>query len=114
MAYYTGFRFIDTLGLTDAHIGRSKGQDLGSGMAGHEKGDGPYVFARRPDYIMFDGSPISSRKPSRKTDLELFRIPEFFQEYHLVRIPFEFRPRGKGPAEPHELFLYERVQKAPG
>ena len=38
LAFYTDFEFLDTLGLTDAHIARSRVEGQGKGVAGHEKG----------------------------------------------------------------------------
>ena len=47
--WITGFKTIDMWGLTDAHIARRPVNDMGSGIAGHEKSDLFYVFQRRPD-----------------------------------------------------------------
>jgi hypothetical protein len=51
IAYYSGLRSIDMLGLNDRHISRVHVPEMGSGRAGHEKTDYAYVFARRPDVI---------------------------------------------------------------
>ncbi|MFQ5601028.1 MAG: hypothetical protein ACE5G2_10815, partial [Candidatus Krumholzibacteriia bacterium] len=91
IAYYTGFRWIDTLGLTDHHIARTHVDVMGKGAAGHEKGDGAYVWARKPDYVMFPGYPISDRMPGTKTGRELFAIPEFHQTYRPIRLSFRYR-----------------------
>lgn len=52
VAYYSGLRTIDMLGLTDRHIARRKIANLGAGWAGHEKTDGAYVVGRRPEIIL--------------------------------------------------------------
>jgi hypothetical protein len=49
--FWTEFPAIDMLGLNDPHIARSRPPNLGSGVIGHEHGDGSYVLSRRPDII---------------------------------------------------------------
>lgn len=51
IAYYSELESIDMLGLNDRHISRVPTSNIGSGRAGHEKTDYPYVLARRPTYI---------------------------------------------------------------
>ena len=113
IAFYTNFPWIDTLGLTDRHIARTQVDDMGRGAAGHEKGDGAYVWSRRPDYVMFPGYPISNRTPGTKGGRELVAIPEFSSTYRPVRLPFEFQ--GPHDAEPrqHVLFLWQRIGAPP-
>jgi hypothetical protein len=77
--YYSRLRVIDMLGLNDAHIGHRQ-LDLGKGIPGHEKADGAYVLARRPDYIQL-GSPLGSRRAQFLSDRELWRHPAFHQAY---------------------------------
>ncbi len=43
--YYSGLRFLDLLGIVDAHIAHAKG-------AMHKKFDVGYVLSRKPDYIL--------------------------------------------------------------
>ena len=50
--YYSGLYTIDMLGITDPHIAHVKMDDMGEGVAGHEKHDMDYVLARRPTYII--------------------------------------------------------------
>jgi hypothetical protein len=109
IAYYTNFRWIDTLGLTDRHIAHTHVEEMGRGAAGHEKGDGQYVWSRQPDYVMFPGYPISDARPGTKSDRELFAIPEFRSTYRLVLFPFEYQ--GPHETEPREynLYLWQRV-----
>jgi hypothetical protein len=109
IAYYTDFPWIDTLGLCDHHIARTRVETLGRGAAGHEKGDGQYVWERQPDYVMFPGYPISSRTPGTKSDKELWAIPAFHQRYRPLRVGFTFQaPQDTQPRQ-HSLFLYQRV-----
>jgi arabinofuranosyltransferase len=109
IAFHTNFRWIDTLGLTDAHIARTKVENMGKGAAGHEKGDGAYVWLRQPDYIMFPGYPISNRMPGTKGGRELFAIPEFRTTYRSVRLPFQFQGPNDDVAQEYALFLWQRV-----
>ena len=50
--YYSGLYTIDMLGITDRHIGHVRMEEMGGGVAGHEKHDMKYVLARRPTYII--------------------------------------------------------------
>jgi hypothetical protein len=50
--YYSGLYTIDMLGITDAHIAHIRMEEMGTGVAGHEKHDMKYVLARRPTYII--------------------------------------------------------------
>jgi arabinofuranosyltransferase len=108
LAYYCELPFLDTLGLTDKHIARTTPKDMGTGMAGHEKGDGAYVLSRRPDYIMFTGAPISSPTPRFRSDLELNALQEFHFQYRPVKAPFRYTTR-HGRTLQAELYLYQRT-----
>jgi hypothetical protein len=52
LGYYSQLPVIDMMGLTDRHIARVAVAALGSGQAGHEKHDGPYVLSRRPGLLL--------------------------------------------------------------
>jgi len=107
--YYGEMRFIDTLGLVDAHIARTRTKAIGQGLAGHEKGDGRYVLSREPDFIMFTGTPISSPAPNFKTDHELLGIQEFQFDYQVMRVPLRYTARRSGKVHLFNLFLYRRI-----
>lgn len=109
IAFYTDFPWIDTLGLCDRHIARTRVETLGEGAAGHEKGDGRYVWERQPDYVMFPGYPISSRTPGTKSDKELWAIPAFHQRYRPLRVGFTFQSPQDAQPRQHSLFLYQRI-----
>jgi hypothetical protein len=107
--YYGEMRFIDTLGLTDAHIARAPASALGTGMAGHERGDGRYVLERKPDWILFTGAPISSLSPHFKTDHELMAMQEFHLQYRPVRVPLRYTTRRDHRTIEFDLHLYQRI-----
>ncbi len=50
--YYAGLPTIDMWGLSDKHIARTTPSSMGRGMAGHEKTDPDYVFAKRPTLFL--------------------------------------------------------------
>jgi arabinofuranosyltransferase len=78
--YFSQRRAIDMLGLNDLTIAHREIANLGSGRAGHEKGDGAYVLSRRPDYIQFGGA-LGSRQPVYPSDIELYGNPSFRELY---------------------------------
>lgn len=83
--YFSGFKTIDMLGLNDAHIAHRDMKEMGSGIAGHEKGDGAYVLSRNPDLIQFASS-LGAVQPRFPTDHELYGRAEFHERYKLVQI----------------------------
>jgi arabinofuranosyltransferase len=52
VGYYSDLPVIDMVGLTDRTIARTPVAELGSGWAGHEKHNGPYVLSRRPEILL--------------------------------------------------------------
>lgn len=82
--YYSQLKTIDMLGLNDRHIARREMTYMGYGFAGHEKGDGAYILAKRPDIIQFS-SASGSERPSVDFfgDNEIYRNPLFREEYRL-------------------------------
>jgi len=93
--YYSEFRFLDTLGLTDAHIAARRIEDFGTKTAGHEKGDGRYVLERNPDVILFGSGWVSGFEPCFVGDYELVALPEFHERYEQKVLVVFFTPRGR-------------------
>ncbi len=83
--YYSGLPVVDMLGLNDVTIAHRAVADMGTGLAGHEKGDGAYVLSRNPAVIQFHSS-LGRLKPSFRSDRELFEMPEFHMRYHAVEV----------------------------
>jgi hypothetical protein len=88
--YAPGHRYIDMLGLNDAHIARRRVDAVEMAWQrapGHLKGDGAYVLGRRPDYIIVgpsEGSAIAD--PWFLSDLEMARLPEFARDYAMRQV----------------------------
>jgi hypothetical protein len=77
-------------GINDREIGRRRMAGMGSGPAGHEKGDGALVLGRRPDVILFTEARFSRVPvPERALPLgylyvserELLDLTEFHRLY---------------------------------
>lgn len=80
--YYSHLRTIDMLGLNDVHIAHRVISDAGERHAGHEKHDGLYVLALRPQYIHF-GSSRGAVEPKYAGDHEIAASPDFLRDYQL-------------------------------
>jgi hypothetical protein len=93
--YAPGLRYLDMLGLNDAHIARRDTSTIrirGQLLPGHAKGDGAYVLAERPDYIILgpaNGGPAS--QPWFLSDLEISEIPAFRRDYELRQARLDVR-----------------------
>jgi hypothetical protein len=95
--YFSGFRAYDMLGLNDRHIARRAIPDMGTGVAGHEKGDGAYILRQRPDLILLGNVRVLDKPPSaadplkitlvRRSENELAREPDFARLYVADTIP---------------------------
>jgi hypothetical protein len=96
LPYYADRPIVDMMGLTDRRIGRLEMASMGRGPAGHEKGDGAYVLARRPDLILFDkGHLFRTEADSAQvyagargvSELEIAASSDFHRDYELRRTP---------------------------
>ncbi|HZS40478.1 MAG TPA: hypothetical protein VFF06_26785 [Polyangia bacterium] len=90
--YYAGLVTYDALGLNDRHIARQPVDDPWRRPFGHEKGDGRYLFALRPTFVL----PIWRLTPRPepacpwdKSFTELFALPEFRRDYEYRAVPME-------------------------
>ncbi|MCC7353651.1 MAG: hypothetical protein IT330_07815 [Anaerolineae bacterium] len=95
VGYYMDLKVIDMLGLNDLHIAHVKDVAMGTGRAGHEKGDGKYVLSRSPDYILMGNvavlpKPLTeaemAQKLVRKSENEIWADPDFHNRYELVSV----------------------------
>ena len=83
--FYAQRHCIDMWGLNDKIIARTPVNNFGSGMAGHERSNPEYVFAKEPDFFIPEDNWLQ---------LEKFRqipsddVPDFFSEkYMAVSVP---------------------------
>ena len=110
LSWHHDLRVIDMLGLTDRHIARAPGKELG--IPGHESHDGRYVLDAAPD-LVFVGMPRVLEAPvppevylsqAYRTDRELLadgRLQTAYTYAHLRvsdgRVAPLFRRRGAPP-----------------
>lgn len=91
VCFYSGLPSVDMLGLNDWYLARHPPKDFGTGMIGHELGDGAYVMRREPDLILFCG-PTGRGKPCNRHGKEMVAMPAFERRYQFVyfrgEVPF--------------------------
>ena len=116
LGYHSRLPIVDMLGLTDRHIARAAGRELG--VPGHESHDGRYVLDRKPDLILV-GIPRASAtpldpnqafQPAFPSDHDLIADPRFARDYEFGHLTLPggetvalFRRRGftgLGPTPP--------------
>lgn len=92
LPFFSELRTIDMYGLCDRQIALREMRQMGTGKAGHEKGDGKYVLSRQPDLILFQFTrftPLPATLDDVGTRLmgvsehEIWGDPEFLQRYRL-------------------------------
>lgn len=92
--YFSRLPAVDMLGLSDGYLAHHRPADFGSGVLGHELGDGAYVLSRRPDLVLFCHS-FTEPEPCFRSGHEMVRSPEFAASYRLIRLegqdPYRFR-----------------------
>jgi len=123
-AYFApGLRFVDMLGLNDAHIARRRIERFEldwQAIPGHAKGDGAYVLERQPAIIILgpvDGRPVE--EPWFLSDLELGKDPAFARQYSHETARIDVRDRafhnayGRSRTGTLTLNYYRRRQASP-
>jgi arabinofuranosyltransferase len=112
VAYYSGLKVYDMLGLTDRHIARRRMPAIGKGWAGHEKHDGPYILRQRPTYLLLgniDVSPkprdVSQRPFIAYANSHIFaREQDIYEKGRLFKL---YRPRSVELGPEQYLNFYE-------
>lgn len=95
LPYYSQHVTLDLYGLTNAHIARQPIKPGPLSDPGHEKGDGAYVLAQKPDLILLRNVwladvPIEDHRALYGTsERELMANPAFLEEY----VPVDLRLR---------------------
>jgi arabinofuranosyltransferase len=90
--YAPDLRFVDMLGLNDAHIARAPAPPVVLPMQrlpGHRRGDGGYVLSRRPDAIVL-GPAHGDTAPWFYSDLGIVSHPGFSRDYAPVVADLRF------------------------
>ena len=112
-----GLRFIDMLGLNDAHIAHRQITTTDAPMQsvpGHMKGDGAYVMSRQPDFIItgFAEGQLAAESMFLG-DRELARLPEFKRCYRFEQVDLPFDQRyasmARHPPPTLQLSYYRRT-----
>ena len=100
LPYYSNLPAIDTLGLTDESIARRPVFIVSPGWAGHRRGWGEYVIARRPRVLLWYNS-AGAREPYYLGDHELAENPffRFFYRLKTATLPAVAGGREHAPVE---------------
>jgi len=83
LPYWTGFPCVDMLGLNDYYLPRYPPEDFGTGLIGHELGDGRYVLSREPDLVVFG---VGAEEPWCRSGREMLASPDFRDLYAPVKL----------------------------
>jgi arabinofuranosyltransferase len=83
LPFYSELPCLDMLGLNDRVIATIHPPDFGTGFAGHELGNGPYILSRKPDLIVFHNS-NGDIEPVWRGGREMKSSPDFGRYYQLV------------------------------
>jgi hypothetical protein len=100
--YAPSLRFLDMLGLNDAHIARVPAPPLVTELQrlpGHRLGDGPYVLSRNPDVVIL-GPAHGDTSAWFYGDQQLLQSELFRSTYALAVVDLDFaelRPRAVRP-----------------
>lgn len=82
LPYWSELPALDMLGLNDYYLPRNPPENIGSGLLGHELGDGKYVLSQKPDIIVFH----VGTKPNFRSGKELERMPKFHKRYSPILV----------------------------
>ena len=103
MPYHSRLRFIDMLGLVDAHIA-----SLPGGL--HQKYDAEYVLGRAPELIVLGTvTTPDGEKGAWAPDQQMLANPRFAREYEVLhRIPRPMPDADFKRLEPGQMVVYRR------
>lgn len=88
LPYWSELPCLDMLGLNDYYLPRHKPKGVGTGILGHELGDGDYVLQCAPDLIVFN---VGS-EPAFRSGSELNASREFHLRYARMRLRTAYPP----------------------
>jgi len=101
VAYLSGLRIVDMLGVNDLHIAHLEVAGMGRHTAGHEKRDMPYVLSRQPQLIFRGVRPLDEKAGTVTTYEDGSRYRLRCEALGLGPIADEF-----GSVKVAELFLW--------
>lgn len=84
--YYAELETIDMLGLNNAHIASQGRRDFNLPY-GHQVGDGRYVLAQQPEFILFSTRRLGDPAPAFVSDQDILSNPEFLRLYEPRMLP---------------------------
>lgn len=106
LPYYSQLRSLDMLGLTDAWLASHPPRGFGRDAIGHDLGDGAYVWSRKPDLILFNGT-NGSTKPQYVSGRQLLGRRDFDDVYQYVNLRVNVGRKSTG------VHLYVRREDGP-
>ncbi|MFH1739986.1 MAG: hypothetical protein ABIH23_13330 [bacterium] len=86
LPYVSSLPAIDILGINDHHISQ-RDVPLGSGVAGHEKGDADYVMRRRPQMIQIAPMLLFQQRLTRYTEVKMEKVLTYPAQKELAEHP---------------------------
>jgi hypothetical protein len=102
------YRYLDMLGLNDRHISRRPVIfEGGLFTTGHFKGDGKYILARKPDYIIFGGGLEEKYLSFYLSEKELMALAEFHKSYQRKKVYLSLKNMDI-PENKQGFFFYQR------
>ncbi len=93
--FFSRLPSLDMMGLCDATIARTPVATDRVFIVGHNRGNGAYVLARRPDVVLFT-IPGIDPIPRWKSGVEMIADPSFFADYRLVQCETGMQELGGG------------------
>lgn len=104
VSFYSKLPTLDMHGLNDRNLTKNKSEKFGKGTQAHELINLDYVFSRKPDIII---SHVGGAVP----EFGMINIPEFRENYQLVRFPFS--PEGNKIEKGFRSHAWIRKEKIP-
>lgn len=83
LPYWSELPALDMLGLNDYYLPRHPPKNFGTGVLGHELGEGKYVLQRRPDIISFF---TGTRTAMYRSGVEMQQTKEFYELYTPIKL----------------------------
>ncbi|MEN0062509.1 MAG: hypothetical protein AAGA48_10190 [Myxococcota bacterium] len=92
LAFYSELRSLDLLGLNDRWLAHHPPPQFGGRALGHDLGNADYVWSRKPDLMLFNGTNGTTR-PRYISARGMLRHAEFDDFYQYVNLKVQVRRR---------------------